>query len=136
MLVTVLSNPNVPHCDEPLDAQFAALIEEVASRDDAVGEDLRKLLVTNVVMPNAMVVFYRERGDDELLKGSELTARRAVSLLKVVSENESVKQVAHEFARGLREDEGTFGGFAKKWGYGEAQRDEAIKGIASAIQGV
>ncbi|PXF44238.1 hypothetical protein BWQ96_06019 [Gracilariopsis chorda] len=135
-LVAVLSYPSIPHCDDPLDQKLASVVSEIASRDDEAGATLRTLLVTNVVMPNAMTVTYRQLGKTQLMEASAMTARRAANLLRIVSADQKVKDIAREFVRGLRDDLGTFGAFATKWQYGKGEREQAIKGIGEAVDGI
>ncbi|CAN8065494.1 unnamed protein product, partial [Agarophyton chilense] len=132
-LVAVLSDARLPHCDEPLDERFVSLVERVAARDDAMARDLRALLVTNLVMPTAMTVYYAERAESQLLEASRLTAARAAALLRAVAHIPPLQQVADEFVTGLRCEQGAFGAFGAKWGYGPHQREKAIQAIRAAV---
>lgn len=136
VMVAALSQEELPHCEQPLDDRFTSLVVDAASMHNEIGKMLQKLMVTNVVMSNAMTVTYKTKGDTESLKGSELTARRAQNLLRVMSGNEEVNNVAREFIRGLNQNEGQFRNFSVKWGYGEGEKKQAVKALKETLANI
>mmetsp|Transcript_25590 Transcript_25590/g.57406 ORF Transcript_25590/g.57406 Transcript_25590/m.57406 type:complete len:248 (+) Transcript_25590:102-845(+) len=102
-----------------------------------------QVLVMNAVMPTAMVIAHKERNAPEAAEASELTARRALTVLKaagkvndqVISELMSAAEAASTAVLGsdLREspkgDVKFWLSFFEKWGYGPAQ----IRAIADML---
>lgn len=133
-LVAVLSDPSIPHCDLPVDPDFAAVLSHMARCDHPHADTLRTLLVKNLVMPTAMTVTYANQNNTQLAQASEMTATRAANLLTLVADDHRVKHIITDFINGLEHDQGRFGTFAQKWAYGQEQRQKAINALRQTLR--
>lgn len=132
LFVALLSTEEITLAERPVHEGLGEIVRRAAGGEGAdggfSGEEIVVLAVKNVTMASAMEVTYNGRGEVELARGSEMTRRRAVNVLRLVD----AVDVARDMVKGLRASEGRFGGFGRKWGYGEAEIEAAIDGLREA----
>lgn len=90
---------------------------------------VNELLIKNLAMSTAMVIYHRSQGDEENAQGSEKVQEKTGQLIKQLLSptlGEKLQQLAISLNRG----QGEYQVFLERWGYDDRQR----QAIAEAIQ--
>jgi hypothetical protein len=89
------------------------------------------LLVKNLAMSAAQVVFHRRNQNEEMAQASERVRQRTVHLIELVDLT-AVRDRIHKLLQTLAQGEGEYKAFLERWGYDTEQR----QAISQALQQV
>jgi len=90
---------------------------------------VNELLVKNLVMSTAMVIYHRSQGDEENAQGSEKVQEKTGQLIKQLL-SQSLGEKLQQLATSLNTGQGEYQAFLERWGYDDCQR----QAIAEIIQ--
>ena len=90
---------------------------------------VNELLVKNLVMSTAMVIYHRSQGDEENAKGSEKVQEKTSQLIKQLL-SPALGEKLRQLATSLNTGQGEYQAFLERWGYDDCQR----QAIAEIIQ--
>jgi len=102
------------------DAPSSSIIRALQSAPDAIAE----LLVKNLAMSTAMVIFHRRAGNEEQAQGSDRVARRTSLLIEKIDLAE-VCRISAQMYNSAIITTGKYAAFLEKWGY-DAEQKQAI----------
>ncbi len=88
---------------------------------------VNELLVKNLAMSTAMVIYHRKQGDEENARGSERVEEKTGQLIKQLL-SQSLAEKLQQLATSLNTGQGEYQAFLERWGYDDCQR-QAIAGI-------
>ncbi|MFN7556570.1 hypothetical protein [Microcystis sp.] len=88
---------------------------------------VNELLVKNLAMSTAMVVYHRSQGDEANAQGSEKVQEKTGQLIKQLL-SQSLAEKLQQLATSLNTGQGEYQAFLERWGYDDCQR-QAIAGI-------
>jgi hypothetical protein len=88
---------------------------------------VNELLVKNLAMSTAMVIYHRKQGDEENARGSERVQEKTGQLIKQLL-SQSLAEKLQQLATSLNTGQGEYQAFLERWGYDDCQR-QAIAGI-------
>ena len=88
---------------------------------------VNELLVKNLAMSTAMVIYHRSQGDKENAQGSEKVQEKTGQLIKQLL-SQSLAEKLQQLATSLNTGQGEYQAFLERWGYDDCQR-QAIAGI-------
>ena len=90
---------------------------------------VNELLVKNLAMSTAMVIYHRGQGDEENAQGSEKVQEKTCQLIKQLL-SPSLGEKLQQLATSLNTGQGEYQAFLERWGYDDCQR----QAIAEIIQ--
>ena len=90
---------------------------------------VNELLVKNLVMSTAMVIYHRSQGDEENARGSEKVQEKTSQLIKQLL-SPALGEKLQQLATSLNTGQGEYQAFLERWGYDNYQR----QAIAEIIQ--
>jgi len=90
---------------------------------------VNELLVKNLAMSRAMVIYHRGQGDEENAQGSEKVQEKTCQLIKQLL-SPSLGEKLQQLATSLNTGQGEYQAFLERWGYDDCQR----QAIAEIIQ--
>jgi len=90
---------------------------------------VNELLVKNLAMSTAMVIYHREQGDEENARGSEKVQEKTGQLIKQLL-SPALEEKLQQLATSLNAGQGEYQAFLERWGYDDCQR----QAIAEIIQ--
>ena len=90
---------------------------------------VNELLVKNLVMSTAMVIYHRSQGDEANAQGSEKVQEKTGQLIKQLL-SQSLAEKLQQLATSLNTGQGEYQAFLERWGYDDCQR----QAIAEIIQ--
>ncbi len=90
---------------------------------------VNELLVKNLAMATAMVIYHRKQGDEENARGSERVQEKTGQLIKQLLSPELGEKL-QQLATSLNREQGEYQAFLERWGYDDCQR----QAIAEIIQ--
>lgn len=90
---------------------------------------VNELLVKNLAMSTAMVIYHRKQGDEENARGSERVQEKTGQLIKQLLSPELGEKL-QQLATSLNREQGEYQAFLERWGYDDCQR----QAIAEIIQ--
>jgi hypothetical protein len=90
---------------------------------------VNELLVKNLAMSTAMVIYHRSQGDEENAQGSEKVQEKTSQLIKELL-SPSLGEKLQQLATSLNTGQGEYQAFLERWGYDDCQR----QAIAEIIQ--
>ena len=90
---------------------------------------VNELLVKNLAMSTAMVIYHRSQGDEENAQGSEKVQEKTGQLIKQLLSPALGKKL-QQLATSLNTGQGEYQAFLERWGYDDCQR----QAIAEIIQ--
>jgi len=90
---------------------------------------VNELLVKNLAMSTAMVIYHRSQGDEENAQGSEKVQEKTGQLIKQLL-SQSLGEKLQQLATSLNTGQGEYQAFLERWGYDDCQR----QAIAEIIQ--
>ena len=90
---------------------------------------VNELLVKNLAMSTAMVIYHRSQGDKENAQGSEKVQEKTGQLIKQLL-SQSLGEKLQQLATSLNTGQGEYQAFLERWGYDDCQR----QAIAEIIQ--
>ncbi|NCR40799.1 MAG: hypothetical protein GPJ21_13525 [Microcystis aeruginosa W13-11] len=90
---------------------------------------VNELLVKNLAMSTAMVIYHRSQGDQENAQGSEKVQEKTGQLIKQLL-SPALGEKLQQLATSLNTGQGEYQAFLKRWGYDDCQR----QAIAEIIQ--
>ena len=90
---------------------------------------VNELLVKNLAMSTAMVIYHRKQGDEENARGSERVQEKTGQLIKQLLSPELGEKL-QQLATSLNTGQGEYQAFLERWGYDDCQR----QAIAEIIQ--
>ncbi|MCZ8067479.1 MAG: hypothetical protein ACK5QJ_15095 [Microcystis sp.] len=90
---------------------------------------VNELLVKNLAMSTAMVVYHRSQGDEANAQGSEKVQEKTGQLIKQLL-SQSLAEKLQQLATSLNTGQGEYQAFLERWGYDDCQR----QAIAEIIQ--
>jgi hypothetical protein len=90
---------------------------------------VNELLVKNLAMSTAMVIYHRGQGDEENAQGSEKVQEKTGQLIKQLL-SQSLGEKLQQLATSLNTGQGEYQAFLERWGYDDCQR----QAIAEIIQ--
>ncbi|TRU18840.1 MAG: hypothetical protein EWV80_20270 [Microcystis aeruginosa Ma_QC_B_20070730_S2] len=90
---------------------------------------VNELLVKNLAMSTAMVIYHRSQGDEENAKGSEKVQEKTSQLIEQLL-SQSLGEKLRQLATSLNTGQGEYQAFLERWGYDDCQR----QAIAEIIQ--
>ena len=90
---------------------------------------VNELLVKNLAMSTAMVIYHRKQGDEENARGSERVQEKTGQLIKQLL-SQSLGEKLQQLATSLNTGQGEYQAFLERWGYDDCQR----QAIAEIIQ--
>jgi hypothetical protein len=88
---------------------------------------VNELLVKNLAMSTAMVIYHRSQGDEENAQGSEKVQEKTSQLIKELL-SPALGEKLQQLATSLNRGQGEYQAFLERWGYDDCQR-QAIAGI-------
>lgn len=88
---------------------------------------VNELLVKNLAMSTAMVIYHRGQGDEENARGSEKVQEKTGQLIKQLL-SPALKEKLQQLATSLNRGQGEYQAFLERWGYDDIQL-HAIKEI-------
>jgi hypothetical protein len=88
---------------------------------------VNELLVKNLAMSTAMVIYHRSQGDEANAQGSEKVQEKTGQLIKQLL-SQSLAEKLQQLATSLNTGQGEYQAFLERWGYDDCQR-QAIAGI-------
>lgn len=92
---------------------------------------VNELLVKNLAMSTAMVVYHRSQGDEANAQGSEKVQEKTGQLIKQLL-SQSLAEKLQQLATSLNTGQGEYQAFLERWGYDDCQR-QAIAEIIQAF---
>lgn len=104
-----------------------AIVQALQTSPEVVAE----LLVKNLAMSAAQVLFHRRNQNDEMAQASERVSQRTAHLIELV-ELTAVRDRIHKLLQTLAQGEGEYKVFLERWGYDTEQR----QAISQALQQV
>ncbi|MDB9411719.1 hypothetical protein [Microcystis aeruginosa] len=90
---------------------------------------VNELLVKNLAMSTAMVIYHRSQGDEANAQGSEKVKEKTGQLIKQLL-SQSLAEKLQQLATSLNTGQGEYQAFLERWGYDDCQR----QAIAEIIQ--
>ncbi|ARI83103.1 hypothetical protein IQ224_02020 [Microcystis sp. LEGE 00066] len=90
---------------------------------------VNELLVKNLAMSTAMVIYHRSQGDEENAQGSEKVQEKTSQLIKQLL-SPALGEKLQQLATSLNTGQGEYQAFLERWGYDDCQR----QAIAEIIQ--
>jgi hypothetical protein len=90
---------------------------------------VNELLVKNLAMSTAMVIYHRSQGDEANAQGSEKVQEKTGQLIKQLL-SQSLAEKLQQLATSLNTGQGEYQAFLERWGYDDCQR----QAIAEIIQ--
>ena len=90
---------------------------------------VNELLVKNLAMSTAMVIYHRSQGDEENARGSEKVQEKTGQLIKQLL-SPALGEKLQQLATSLNTGQGEYQAFLELWGYDNCQR----QAIAEIIQ--
>ncbi|RPH91070.1 MAG: hypothetical protein EHM73_04370 [Chroococcales cyanobacterium metabat2.561] len=90
---------------------------------------VNELLVKNLAMSTAMVIYHRSQGDEENARGSEKVQEKTGQLIKQLL-SQVLGEKLQQLATSLNSGQGEYQAFLERWGYDDCQR----QAIAEIIQ--
>ena len=90
---------------------------------------VNELLVKNLAMSTAMVIYHRSQGDEENARGSEKVQEKTSQLIKQLL-SPALGEKLQQLATSLNTGQGEYQAFLERWGYDNYQR----QAIAEIIQ--
>ena len=90
---------------------------------------VNELLVKNLAMSTAMVIYHRSQGDEENAQGSEKVQEKTGQLIKQLL-SPALEEKLQQLATSLNAGQGEYQAFLERWGYDDCQR----QAIAEIIQ--
>jgi len=90
---------------------------------------VNELLVKNLAMSTAMVIYHRGQGDEENVQGSEKVQEKTGQLIKQLL-SPALEEKLQQLATSLNAGQGEYQAFLERWGYDDCQR----QAIAEIIQ--
>ena len=90
---------------------------------------VNELLVKNLAMSTAMVIYHRSQGDEENAQGSEKVQEKTGQLIKQLL-SPALEEKLQQLATSLNAGQGEYQAFLERWGYDDYQR----QAIAEIIQ--
>jgi hypothetical protein len=90
---------------------------------------VNELLVKNLAMSTAMVIYHRSQGDEANAQGSEKVQEKTGQLIKQLL-SQSLAEKLRQLATSLNTGQGEYQAFLERWGYDDCQR----QAIAEIIQ--
>lgn len=90
---------------------------------------VNELLVKNLAMSTAMVIYHRKQGDEENARGSERVQEKTGQLIKQLL-SPDLGEKLQQLATSLNREQGEYQAFLERWGYDDCQR----QAIAEIIQ--
>jgi hypothetical protein len=90
---------------------------------------VNELLVKNLAMSTAMVIYHRRQGDEENAQGSEKVQGKTSQLIKQLL-SPALGEKLQQLATSLNTRPGEYQAFLERWGYDDCQR----QAIAEIIQ--
>jgi hypothetical protein len=90
---------------------------------------VNELLVKNLAMSTAMVIYHRSQGDEANAQGSEKVQEKTGQLIKQLL-SQALGEKLQQLATSLNTGQGEYQAFLERWGYDDYQR----QAIAEIIQ--
>ena len=90
---------------------------------------VNELLVKNLAMSTAMVIYHRSQGDEANAQGSEKVQEKTGQLIKQLL-SQALGEKLQQLATSLNTGQGEYQAFLERWGYDDRQR----QAIAEIIQ--
>ena len=87
---------------------------------------VNELLVKNLAMSTAMVIYHRKQGDEENARGSERVQEKTGQLIKQLLSPELGEKL-QQLATSLNREQGEYQAFLERWGYDDCQRQAIAK---------
>ena len=87
---------------------------------------VNELLVKNLAMSTAMVIYHRGQGDEENAQGSEKVQEKTGQLIKQLL-SQSLGEKLQQLATSLNTGQGEYQAFLERWGYDDCQRQAIAK---------
>jgi hypothetical protein len=87
---------------------------------------VNELLVKNLAMSTAMVIYHRSQGDEENAQGSEKVQEKTGQLIKQLL-SQSLGEKLQQLATSLNTGQGEYQAFLERWGYDDCQRQAIAK---------
>lgn len=109
------------------DNPSTAIVQALRSHPEVVAD----LLVKNLAMSTAQVVFHRRNQNEEMAQDSQRVRQRTARLIELVDLT-AVRDRIHELLQTLARGEGEYKAFLERWGYDTEQR----QAISQALQQV
>lgn len=110
------------------DNPSAAIIQGLRSHPEVVAD----LLVKNLAMSEAQVVFHRRNQNEEMAQDSERVRQRTAHLIERVNLT-NVRDRMHELLQTLARGEGEYQTFLERWGYDTEQRQVISQALQQVI---
>ena len=82
---------------------------------------VNELLVKNLAMSTAMVIYHRSQGDEANAQGSEKVQEKTGQLIKQLL-SQSLAEKLQQLATSLNTGQGEYQAFLERWGYDDCQR--------------
>ncbi|MFN5972039.1 MAG: hypothetical protein ACK47N_23055 [Microcystis sp.] len=82
---------------------------------------VNELLVKNLAMSTAMVIYHRSQGDEENAQGSEKVQEKTGQLIKQLL-SQALGEKLQQLATSLNTGQGEYQAFLERWGYDDRQR--------------
>jgi len=87
---------------------------------------VNELLVKNLAMSTAMVIYHRSQGDEENAQGSEKVQEKTSQLIKELL-SPALGEKLQQLATSLNRGQGEYQAFLERWGYDDCQRQAIAK---------
>jgi hypothetical protein len=87
---------------------------------------VNELLVKNLAMSTAMVIYHRSQGDKENAQGSEKVQEKTGQLIKQLL-SPALGEKLQQLATSLNTGQGEYQAFLERWGYDDCQRQAIAK---------
>jgi hypothetical protein len=110
------------------DNPSTAIVQALRSHPEVVAE----LLVKNLAMSAAQVVFHRRNHNEEMAQASERVRQRTAHLIELV-ELAAVRDRIHKLLQTLAQGEGEYKAFLERWGYDTEQRQAMSQALQQVI---
>ena len=104
-----------------------AIVQALQTSPEVVAE----LLVKNLAMSAAQVLFHRRNQNEEMAQASERVRQRTAHMIELVDLT-AVRDRIHKLLQTLAQGEGEYKAFLERWGYDTEQR----QAISQALQQV
>jgi hypothetical protein len=89
-------------------------------------EIISELLVKNLVMSSAMVIYHTRQNAPEMAEGSQRVRSRSLDLIKSLQLS-SINSLVEQMRQSLTTKEGDYQEFLQKWGYDEEQKQAMLQ---------
>lgn len=121
---------------------FVTYLTDTRTIADQISQDTQKalesspeivseLLVKNLAMSAAMVVYHHRHQNEEMAASSDLVRSRCIELIKSLNLS-PVKSLLNQMLETTKTEQGSYQDFLKRWGYDAEQREAIAESVLIA----